>query len=50
MRNAVRAQSHVGALLGTVTWWLENDCPYPPAEMAQYLWEDAFSRSAARGH
>lgn len=23
-----------GAWLGLITWWLENDMPYPPAEMA----------------
>jgi AcrR family transcriptional regulator len=50
MRNALRAQSHVGALLSTVTWWLENNCPYPPKEMAQYLWEDAFSLTGRRWH
>jgi AcrR family transcriptional regulator len=49
-RNALRAQSHVGALLSTVTWWLENNCPYPANEMAQYLWEDAFSLTGRRWH
>ncbi len=24
-----------GALLGTVTWWLENSLPYPPQQMAE---------------
>lgn len=24
-----------GSLLGLVTWWLENDMPYPPEEMAE---------------
>lgn len=48
LRNALRAQSHVGALLGTISWWLENNCPYPPEEMAHYLWEDAFSHTAMR--
>jgi AcrR family transcriptional regulator len=50
LRSALHAQSHVGALLSTVTWWLENDCPYPPGEMAQYLWEDAFSQTGVRWH
>lgn len=50
MRMALHAQSHVGALLSSVTWWLENDCPYTPAEMARYLWEDAFSRTSLRWH
>ncbi len=26
-----------GALIGIVTWWLENDMPYSPEQMAQYL-------------
>jgi AcrR family transcriptional regulator len=50
MRSALHAQSHVGALLATMTWWLENNCPYPPAQMAQYLWEDAFSRTGISWH
>jgi AcrR family transcriptional regulator len=44
LRNELRLQSHMGALLSAVTWWLENDCPYTPVQMAQYLWADAFSR------
>jgi AcrR family transcriptional regulator len=44
MRNGLRLQAHMGALLSAVTWWLENHCPYTPAEMAHYLWADAFSR------
>jgi AcrR family transcriptional regulator len=44
MRNALRAQSHMGALLSAITWWLENDCPYTPAEMAEYVWVDALAR------
>jgi AcrR family transcriptional regulator len=44
LRNALRLQSHLGALLSAVTWWLENNCPYTPAQMANYLWVDAFSR------
>lgn len=27
----------IGAFLGTVGWWLENDAPHPPEEMALWL-------------
>ncbi len=50
MRRALHAQFHVGALLSAVTWWLDNDRPYTPAEMARYLWEDAFSHTAMKWH
>lgn len=43
MRSTLRAHSHAGLLVGTIAWWLENDCPYTPDEMGQYLLEDAFS-------
>jgi len=28
-------QYFAGALLGILTWWLDNDMPYPPEEMAK---------------
>ncbi len=31
----VFASYFAGALLATVTWWLEADMPYPPDEMAE---------------
>jgi AcrR family transcriptional regulator len=31
------------ALLGTVTWWLEADMPYEPAQMAEYFQKMFFS-------
>ena len=31
----VFANFFAGALLGMLTWWLENDLPYPPVEMAE---------------
>jgi len=33
----VLAQHIGGSLLGLVTWWLENNLPYTPDEMAQYF-------------
>lgn len=43
LRSTLRAQVHAGVLVTTIAWWLEHDHPYTPAEMGQYLWEDAFS-------
>jgi AcrR family transcriptional regulator len=31
----VFANYFAGALLATITWWLESDTPYPPEEMAE---------------
>jgi AcrR family transcriptional regulator len=45
MRHTLRAQAHVGVLVGTIAWWLENDCIYTPAEMGDFLWEDIFSQT-----
>ncbi|HEY3345418.1 MAG TPA: TetR/AcrR family transcriptional regulator [Anaerolineaceae bacterium] len=33
----VFANYFAGAFLGVLTWWLENDLPYPPDEMATYF-------------
>ena len=40
---ALRAQIHSGALISVIAWWLENDCPYTPGELAQYVWQEVFS-------
>ena len=40
---ALRAQLHAGALVSVIAWWLENDCPYTPDELAQYVWQEVFS-------
>ncbi len=34
---ALHAQFFSGALISIVTWWLENDMPLPPHQMAHYL-------------
>lgn len=31
------ANSTTGSLLGLIAWWLENERPYPPAEMAHRI-------------
>jgi AcrR family transcriptional regulator len=43
MRQTLRAQAHAGMLVSAIAWWLENDCPYTPAEMGRHLWDDNFS-------
>ncbi|MCB9455903.1 MAG: TetR/AcrR family transcriptional regulator [Anaerolineaceae bacterium] len=30
----ILAYREAGALIGTLSWWLENEMPYPPTEMA----------------
>jgi AcrR family transcriptional regulator len=42
MRSTLRAHGHAGVLVSTLSWWLENNCPYTPAQMAAYLLEDMF--------
>ena len=37
MPIALHAQLHAAAMVTTIAWWLENDCPYTPLEMAQFL-------------
>jgi hypothetical protein len=32
----VAAQHSAGSLFSMVSWWLENDMPYTPEEMARY--------------
>jgi len=34
-----------GALLGSLTWWLENDLPYPSQQMAE-MFETMFFQGA----
>jgi AcrR family transcriptional regulator len=34
---AMNVQFFAGAVLGLLTWWLENDMPLSPRQMAQYL-------------
>lgn len=36
---AFHAQYLAGAVISTLAWWLENDLPYSPRHMAQYLFE-----------
>ena len=31
------AQFWAGTMISTIAWWLENDQPFPPEEMAQYM-------------
>ena len=34
---ALPAQVQAAALVSMIAWWLENDCPYPPAAMIKYI-------------
>lgn len=34
---AVQAQFFAGALLSILAWWLENDLPFPPEQVAHYF-------------
>lgn len=34
---ALYAQFFAGAVISTLAWWLEQDLPYPPEQMAHYL-------------
>jgi AcrR family transcriptional regulator len=34
---ALHAQIAAAAIVRMISWWLENDCPYAPAEMVQYV-------------
>lgn len=34
---AIIAEHVAGSLLALVTWWLENDMPHPPEQMAHYF-------------
>jgi AcrR family transcriptional regulator len=36
---ALHAQVAAAAIVRMIAWWLENDCPYTPAEMIQYISE-----------
>jgi AcrR family transcriptional regulator len=33
----VIAQLWAGAIISAISWWLENDLPYTPVQMAQYM-------------
>lgn len=33
----VIANYYTGSVMGLVSWWLENDMPYPPEKMAEYF-------------
>jgi AcrR family transcriptional regulator len=35
--NPVFAQFWAGAVISTIAWWLENDLPYTPEQMASYM-------------
>jgi len=34
---ALDAQLHAAAMITTISWWLENNCPYSPHEMTEIL-------------
>jgi AcrR family transcriptional regulator len=40
---ALRAHLHAGALVSVVAWWLENNFPCTPAELAHDVWQEVFS-------
>ncbi|MCX6048217.1 MAG: TetR-like C-terminal domain-containing protein, partial [Chloroflexi bacterium] len=33
----LHVQLHAASLVTLLTWWLEHDCPYPPAEMIKHI-------------
>ena len=35
----LHAQLQASSLVSMITWWLENDCPYTPAEMIKNIYE-----------
>lgn len=35
----IHAQFLAGAVIALLAWWVENDMPYPPQQMAQYLFD-----------
>jgi AcrR family transcriptional regulator len=37
MPIALDAQLHAAAMVTTISWWLENNCPYTPIEMTELL-------------
>ena len=37
MPMALHAQLAAAAIVRMIAWWLDNDCPYTPAEMIQYF-------------
>jgi AcrR family transcriptional regulator len=37
MPTALDAQLHAAAMITTLSWWLENNCPYSPHEMTEIL-------------
>jgi AcrR family transcriptional regulator len=36
---ALHAQLQAAMIVSMITWWLENDRPYTPAEMIKYIYE-----------
>ena len=34
---SLHAQLHAAAMITTIAWWLENNCPYTPVEMTELL-------------
>jgi AcrR family transcriptional regulator len=36
---ALHAQMQAAGLVSMISWWLENDCPYTPAEMIKNVYE-----------
>jgi AcrR family transcriptional regulator len=37
MPITLHAQLHASAMVTTISWWFENDCPYTPLEMTEIL-------------
>lgn len=36
---SLHAQLQAASIVSMITWWLENDCPYTPAEMIKNVYE-----------
>lgn len=36
---SLHAQWNAAAMVSMIAWWLENDCPFTPAEMINYIYE-----------
>ena len=39
----LHTQLHAAAMVSMIGWWLENDCPYTPQQMTEYLRQAFFS-------
>lgn len=41
---ALHAQLYAAAMVTMIAWWLENDCPYTPVEMTEFLQQHLATR------